>query len=368
MKSLFGLVLLLAWPSLAFAQKSADVTLFCNSLRFPSARTGDESLYLTTDTSLQEITNELSPVADTSLPDHGANFLLDDVTFGNLPGVMYFNTPALPDENKNGFDDFFEVGQAVPASSTEGFFESQVDAGTVSASWRREAGSATGICKIRMVGDDFGELPEFTFSFELISYAGKLTYTTASDGITGSLVLTNAADPSKTLSGPIRLTRAAGVNRFDLLTLQEGTLTNQNKEVLRYGQDTVERDTKLKTNYYSFPSFQDGEPGTSTPDYPSWTLSVDDPNDANGNGIPDLSDDPGGPDVAQPFLTLVRAAHQLLLTITSGGGRTYSLERTSTLGQTNWQTADSITVTNDPQTMVLSTPTNSPTFWRLRAP
>src|SRR5208282_10442 len=37
-------------------------------------------------------------------------------------------------------------------------------------------------------------------------------------------------------------------------------------------------------------SFVDGSLATPWPDYLNWLLVIDDPNDSNGNGIPDISD------------------------------------------------------------------------------
>jgi hypothetical protein len=129
----------------------------------------------------------------------------------------------------------------------------------------------------------------------------------------------------------------------------------------------MDRDLELKTNYYAFPEFDDGDPSTSVADYRGWTLSIDDTNDLNGNKIPDLSDDaPPAPEQG-PTLTLARSANQLSLGIQGAVGKSYELQEAVALGATNWTRNSSITLTNTSQAVSLPVPATRTKFWRLKA-
>jgi hypothetical protein len=352
------------------AQETAHVSLWCNSLRFPPATTGTETLSLTTDSTFSEITDELSPVSDPSLPGYGALFVLDDPSSaGSITGEIFFNPPPFADANNDGFDDFLEVSQAVGPATTQGVFNTVVDSGTVTANWSRAAGSSTGSCTVQMTGKTFGQLPAFTFTFEVLTYLGTYTYTPTTNSITGLLSLTNIESASNILSGPLTLIRVAGTNRFNALTLLPGTLTNSAGQTLTYTNESILRDTQRLTNYYGYFDFADGDLSTSTPDYIDWTLSIDDTNDANANGIPDLSDDlSSAPPPAQPSLALTRNSNQLLFQVGGAIGTPYTLQSITALGQTNWQAAASLTLTNNPQPLAIPIPAAPTEFWRLRSP
>jgi hypothetical protein len=114
--------------------------------------------------------------------------------------------------------------------------------------------------------------------------------------------------------------------------------------------------------------FADGDPTTPDPDYQVWALSIDDPNDTNHNGIPDFSDDVGGGLVQQPRLTLSQTNAALLLSVSGNVGQTYQVQQVSSLTQTNWTLVQSLSLTNNPQSIALARPTNGPSFWRVRSP
>ena len=128
------------------------------------------------------------------------------------------------------------------------------------------------------------------------------------------------------------------------------------------------RDPGWPTNYAGVVYFADGDPSTVAPDYQSWTLSIDDTNDANANGIPDFSDDPAlALPPRAPRLSLTPGATNLWLTISGDTGHTNDIQELDSLMTTNWHTKLSLTLTNDPQTVSLSLPTNQTKFWRVLA-
>ena len=97
-----------------------------------------------------------------------------------------------------------------------------------------------------------------------------------------------------------------------------------------------------------------------------WTLSIDDLNDADQDGIPDFSDDPLTP-ARPPLLTLQPGATSLVLIISGDVGRSHLIQTNASLASTNWQLAQSITLATDPQTVSLPIPAGI-TFWRALVP
>jgi hypothetical protein len=96
-------------------------------------------------------------------------------------------------------------------------------------------------------------------------------------------------------------------------------------------------------------------------------LSIDDPNDSNHNGIPDFSDDPSAALPRAPKLDLAQTATNILLTIHGDVGRVHEIQQLSDLASNNWQTAVSVTLSKDPQTVSLPAPASQTMFWRVRA-
>jgi len=157
-------------------------------------------------------------------------------------------------------------------------------------------------------------------------------------------------------------------NRFNQLTLQPGMLTNAADQTLSFQASEIDRDEVMKTNYFGYVIFGDGDPTTATADYQVWVISIDDANDVNGNGIPDLSDDPAAAGELVLRLGLVRSGTQLQLSVSGDPGQTYDLQETSSLLPPNWAKSRSITLTNTPQNISLPPPATATRFWRAKAP
>jgi len=133
-------------------------------------------------------------------------------------------------------------------------------------------------------------------------------------------------------------------------------------------EDSLFRDTLLRTNYYGFVEFTDGDPNTGGYDYPLWQLSIDDLNDSDHDGIPDFSDDPATVvPPRRPRLALARGETNLLLTISGDVGRLHRILEATNLAAGNWLTNLSLTLTNDPQTVFLPLPTSGVRFWHATA-
>jgi len=305
---------------------------------------------------------ELAPFSQGTL---GSGFVLD---FSGMPitGTIYIDLPPLVDANGNGFDDFFETSQGVQAAST-GHYVTAIGGGTVTASWSRAVGSKDGSCLMDLVDTSFGDLGNFRMNFELIEYSGSLAYTPAATNVNGSVNLLQTGNTNNLFQGPVQFVKS-GTNRFNLLTLQVGAWTNANQQTMTFQSEPFQRDPPWLTNYYGYFQFDDGDPTTPEIDYVGWVLSIDDTNDFNHNGIPDFSDDPPTNSLPrQPQLSLALGSSKLMLTIHGDVGHVHQVQQVTSLALTNWQLVTSMTITNDPQVVLLPLPAASTAFWRVIA-
>ena len=359
--------------------ETARARLYCLSLRFQegSSSDGNFKLDLSSLDPSTTINGELAPDFDPSSPySHFSFFKMEDPTaLEPIFGVIAFDVPSGPDPdlNGNGFPDFFEVGRPVSGSTDGAYFipdgmGGAFDQGSVQASWSRAAGSKDGACKLRLRSQMVGLLPELVHAFELIEYKGPLSYSPDTNSVSGTINLTQTGAPSEQLTGPILLLKSA-TNRFNKLELQPDAWTNAAGQTLSYTNDVIDRDLTRPTNYFGFVDFLDGDPNTANdPDYLTWFLSIDDPNDSNGNRVPDFSDDVGSTTPRAPSLALARGSAELLLRISGTVGRAHEIQRIDSLSRTNWTTVSILTLTSDPQTVPLPLPTNAILFWRVRVP
>jgi hypothetical protein len=363
---------LLVNPMLLWAGEVAQARIYCLSLRFQTATTKVFGLAYTLDLatgSADSPNGELAPL-DLQQTVQGSGFVLFDPTLAtDITGSISFNRPPDTDDNTNGFPDFFEVSQPVSATSTQGSFQVDGDfeEGTVKATWKRDAGSRTGTCTLHLEGSMFGALPDFTHTFELLEYTGVMNYTPGSTNVTGGISLAQSDNLSNTLAGALEFAKVE-TNRFNEFTLQVGNWTNAAAQTLSFTNSYFQRDLAVNTNYYGLVIFDDGDPNTPESDYRLWVLSIDDANDANGNGIPDFSDDPVVTPGRPPLLKLEKAASNLLLSISGEIGTVHDVQEIASLMQTNWTTTLSLTLTNDPQIVQLPLPTNAASFWRVHVP
>ena len=350
-------------PITGHGSQTATARIFCFSLRFQQ---GMNSFGETLDLS----TISGTPNGELALYYFGTNshisgFALDYSGFP-IEGTIYVDVPLDADANGNGFFDFFEVSQGV-SDVTSGYFTTGGSDGTVQATWNRAASTKDGTCVLALTSNQYGFLGDFTHAFELIEYAGPLSYIPGSNTVTGSVNLTQTGNPANQLQGPVQFVKST-TDRFNELTLQAGGWTNAAMQTLTFTDDLFLRDLSLLTNYYGFVDFDDGDPNTSDPDYYTWFLSIDDLNDVDHDGIPDFSDDPQASSGRRPLLTLARGATNLLLTISGDVGRLHEIQQVSTVTSTNWQLVASVTLTNDPQVVSLPLPSAGPAFWRARVP
>jgi hypothetical protein len=356
-------------PITNYGAETAQGRAYCMSLRFQQGTAYAGTLNLST-IGGPPYNGELVPTfsSDASGNPWGSGLALVWSGMGD-GGSIYVNLPLGTDANNDGFDDFFEVSQGVTnAFSSGNYSTSTYFSGTVSATWNRAAGSASGTCALYLYDDTWDSLGTFTCPFTLIEYTGPLTYTPGSNSVSAAVNLTQTGNSANTLRGPIVFTKSS-IDPFNTLTNQPGVWTNASSQILSFDNEIFSRQIPTwPTNYVGYVYFADGDPSTASPDYQLWVLSINDTNDANANGIPDFSDNPASVTPPRaPQLSLARGSTNLLLTVSGSVGHTNQILGISSLTSTNWQIAQSFVQTNGSQVVSLPLPSGSPKFWRVVA-
>jgi hypothetical protein len=354
----------LLYPITNYGSETAQARLYCMSLRFQQGTTYGGTLNISS-IGGPPYNGELLPYSGDTWYS-GLALYWSGMSDG---GTIYINLPPYVDANNNGFDDFFEVSQGVTNEVTTGgsYSTPTYFSGTVTATWNRAAGSASGTCALYLYDDYWGSLGTFTCPFTLIEYTGPLTYTPGSNTVSASINLTQTGNPASTLKGPIAFVKSS-TDPFNTLTNLPGVWTNASSQTLSFDSEVFTRGIPTwPTNYAGYVYFADGDPSTTAADYQLWVLSINDTNDANANGIPDFSDNPSVAPPRAPQLSLARGATNLLLTVSGTVGHSNDILTISSLTSTNWQVSQSFVQTNDPQVVSLPLPGGTPKFWRVRA-
>lgn len=355
-------------PPVIQATETARATGFCYSMQFQQGIDPNGNYYLNLTSLSGGLNGELAPDFFASSYTHSTYLsLVDEVLGSTLSGKMVLDVPDGGDANGDGFPDFFQVSQGITNLASSGvYFELQIyGSGNVTALWNRPAGSNYGTCVLTMQLMPFQPV-KFSHSFEVLEYRGPLAYATTISNVTGSVSLTQTGNGAARMNGPVQFVKSP-TNRFNELTLQAGTWTNETQQGLSYLDHIFSRDPQWPTNYYGYLEFTDNaNPGAFYP-YALWMLSIDDTNDVNHNRIPDFSDDPAAVLPRAPQLELAQTTTNLVLTLHGDVGHIHEIQQLSDLSSTAWQTAASITLTNDPQTVSIPMPSGKATFWRVRA-
>jgi hypothetical protein len=357
---LYAILLALAVPMPVLRAGQVQIQLHSLSLRFQPATNESQGLKyrleLTSDSPAATQPNgELAPLPEGAASSHGCfyRFTIDILTQPSY-GSLSLNVPSPTDKNTNGIPDFFEINQAVSATTT-GQFEDAAQRDQVTAVWNRAAGSRTGSCRLTMAGYNL----TFVHTFEIQQLTGTLDYSSTAANITGTVRLMRNMDTNQVVSGQALFDKIS----MDLLTLKPGAWTDASSRTYTFlGSEALNRQER---DYLGIFEFKDGDPGTQAEDYILWLLKITDTSDANRNGIPDLSDEPVA---RQPSLTLGQTKTNLLFNVSGLVGQLHQIERTATLNPSLWTLAASVTLTNDPQVVRLPIPTNAVSFWRVKVP
>jgi hypothetical protein len=222
-------------------------------------------------------------------------------------------------------------------------------------------GSAAGDCQLTFHFDQSGDADTFTCPFSVIEYTGTLTYVPASNLVAGAMALSQTGKSTNTLQGGLQFSKPSP-NPGGLLTLNAGSWTNavgQNYSHPAFGLWRTVRSTIFNDAF----EMADGDPQTPAADYQSWMLAIEDSNDYDADGIPDLADDLYSvPRV--PVLTWLSPGTNQFLLLSGEVSRQHSIEAVTSLSDTNWQTVAAFTLNSDPQLLIPPPLTNSAMFWR----
>jgi hypothetical protein len=353
------------------ATNTTQVRMYCLSVRVEPGAAEQLGLPYTLIFSSAEFgtpNHEFFPVFEPGLT-HATRFSLEAPDFPDaLEGELVINAPEHLDENTNSVPDFYEVGMELPAPSGEGLWNSAVGGGEARFVWQRAAGQHRGTVRIQFTSDDFGMLPEFTHAFEIVEYAGTFAYERSEEEANGLVTFARAGLETSTLTGPMFITREP-TNRLNQFTITDSSLTNHLGETLVIALGDVERLPDLPQQYFGAMAFTDGDPSTAETDYELYFIEFTDPNDADGDGIPDLTDDIGvAPE--RPHIAIARRNDKLELTLQGEVGVTYVLEYAPQLTPDAelWLQDQQITLETANQVVELAIPAVESRFWRLRSP
>ena len=273
----------------------------------------------------------------------------DDVVLG---------IPLGSDSNNNGVDDFYESDVALSLVTTSGVFEDGTGNGRPAglfATWSRDAGSDSGVCVMQF--DTALGLSTWSVNFRVREFVGTMDYALQGNLATGLLSLDDGH--GITLTGKLYLS-PSDTNHA---SLQSGFLSLEDQGISLEALSPLER---LGSNYVGKIKLSDGDLTTTYPDFQQWIIHIADPNDANGNGVPDLTD----VQVHQPtsaHLEIMQAGQSLLLTIAGEQNFSYEVQSTLALNPPAWLPFQSVTLTNRIQTLILPNSSNTAAFWRLRS-
>jgi hypothetical protein len=292
----------------------------------------------------------------------GAFHYTDGITFEGVAFDFEMNIPGR-DANQNGIYDLIEFSQAVPATTTTGRYFGNVNSpfgsGNMQMTWSKNANSATGNLRIQF---PFNQGTPSVHTFEILNFSAPWT-SAVREGTTvhGPVTLTRPGTPSSTLSGEL----AVSVAEQGVVKLITTSLKDENNLSFQWAPPTT-MDLDV-TEFYEFIIVDDGWLYEPTPDFWDWLIVIDDKNDFDGDGQPNLIDPPSDVPPAAPTMQIIRTANGIQLVITGDIGKAYTLESAAALPAATWSNATPVTLTTSPQTIDLPAPT-APMFWRMRFP
>jgi len=334
---------------LQLSASTATTIFYCTSVKLEPATLnalGQHRLSFNFSDSATE-NGELALLAEEDIVDtfRGTGFILTAPGFGvPVEGFMNLDTPQT-DANRNGVDDIFEVAQVQTNAPTSGTLEiTTIDgdmvAGTVAAQWQRAAGATRGTVQIAISFPGYSRT--FLHNFEVFQYGGTLDYTRKGTNVTATVNL-NRQGATGTLAGPWNLQ----VEGPGSLT-QDGGAWVAGKPNIKFDASYTDADGTfnellrggLGNNFFGVYLYENGSPIDDIPgDFALWEIDIFDPNDADGDRLPDLTDPdfaviPPSPLAPKISVTLEADAPRLRLTGTPGAN--YVIEQKDQLTAPAW--------------------------------
>lgn len=276
---------------------------------------------------------------------------------------------ALPmaDRDNDGVPDFFEIPDPVEPVQTTGIFEFHGFSEDLLAVWTRAANSPTGECRIQFTGSlNPGDpkalfISTYTNHFSLVDLKGTLTYRAGWQHTTGEVAV--ARDDSLYYfeggGGRVNFVRS----NSDQLDVDDGQLSYYGNDQLQYIQTRAF--SRVESNYWGIVRITNGVMASLDPRYRDWLWRMVDLNDADHDGVPDLSDDaPAFP----ALLSAQNSGQDFMLKIDGEPGATYTLQSSSNLTRGSWSNDQGITLPESGVTNFTKTSVQSRQFWRALFP
>ncbi|MFM7102542.1 MAG: immunoglobulin domain-containing protein, partial [Verrucomicrobiota bacterium] len=210
------------------------------------------------------------------------------------------------DADANGVPDFLQVSRetALPFTGTVVPELPYPQEAQAVAGWiRRPAGSAVGTYEARVQDPAFGTIV-YQGETRVLNFGGTLTYDRNTHAASFRFELRDDDGAVIPLTAQCQFT----VPSEDTLVLPPMTLEISPSESLRMRGCTLVRSGR---RYLGGFEFEDGNPLTSWRDHYRWALEIEDPNDEDHDGIPDLSD--AGTPVPPPVITRQPQSHTVVV-------------------------------------------------------
>ena len=346
MSQAFSLIVLILGISLSSAQDSAEVSLICWSPHISPADSEDDigiewTLSVSSVANENQVNGEMLISGSDNPYTHEGYFFFENL-FTVEPMIVGFilDVPA-QNEDENALFDFFELENSIEGAATQGEYINPLsgDQTVFEAVWYRSAGESMGVVELRF--SDLGLV--FQNWFQILAFTGEYEYEVNGSIIEGEFTASNPLNEEEVLSGPLTLT----IESADMLSYPAGEFTGPYEWVYPYTPgDPLER---FDLEYLSNVIFDDGYPGTDTPDFQFWLMTINSA-DRNGNEVPDLVE--GATPIAPPTLEAIRVEEGIQITITGAAGVSYVLERKVHLTD-EWIQAETIALATDSHVLVL---------------
>jgi hypothetical protein len=238
------------------------------------------------------VSGELQPIPGQA-NSYRADFINSNQTlgFGSSYGFMTLSIPSSNDSDTNTIPDIFQIDKAATLDYT-GTLRSDfpsISQFTTRGTLIKEAGAQTAIYSMTL-SDASGTVVEHATGIHAgIGYfTGGVNYSRGAISNTMDLVLTGSfandfATETTTFTATTRFT-VLSLNQISIPAFTAHSATGVSVQIARF---TLTRQGRKYSGTFQI---SDGRLDTTWPDYKEWRLELLDTNDANGNGIPDLSD------------------------------------------------------------------------------
>lgn len=189
-------------------------------------------------------------------------------------GEIFLNLGS-GDMNSNGIDDVCEKSLSYNNVSVSGnWYSYDGESGALSGSMSRNANSHEGAYSLTAHGTDMGDMP-LSGNFYVGTLLGTISYSQEEKTVSVDYTTTfDEESPHPVLETTYEI-------------IDEGHIRVDAKDNF---PTTIF--TRTGNAYTAVVELIDGELSTSWPDYQKWLITIQDNNDSDGDGIPDLSDLP----------------------------------------------------------------------------